>query len=105
MGSPREVFRVRRGKLYDVLNTSKPTLISLTEKAYAKNIIDKDTKIYIEEKLSANTLLDHIEMRVDLYPDTVFEIMGDQEYLKSTVKEMKIEIRQNGEQDRQPEGT
>ena len=109
MGSraPSEVFRVRRDKLYDVLNTSKPTLVSLTEKAYAKGIIDRNIKIYIVENLSANILLDHIEMGVDLCPDlqtTVFEIMGDQEYLQSTVDEMKFEIQRNVVQDRQHKG-
>ena len=74
-----------------MINVSKDSLQSFTQKLFSKNIIDRDTKISVTRKGSkegADTLLDHIEMLIEQNPDclhVVLELMEDDEYLRHIV--------------------
>ena len=78
----------------NVLNISKTTLISLTGKLFEDRIVDRATKIAVMSKggyEGADTLLDHVETRVDNNPEllhTVLEAMRELEALKDVVEQM-----------------
>ena len=80
-----------------MLNVSKDSLQSFTQKLFSKNIIYRDTKISVTRKCSkegADTLLDHIEMVIEQNPDclhVVLELMENDEYLRHIVKKIKDE--------------
>ena len=91
------MLREYHGEICDVLNVSKDSLLSFTQKLFAVNIIDRDTKISVTRtggKEGASILLDHIEMKVEQNPDclhVVLEIMENNEYLRHIVKKIKGE--------------
>ena len=92
-----DVLREYHGEISDVLNVSKDSLLSFTQKLFAVKIIDRDTKISVTRtggKEGAGILLDHIEMKVEQNPDClhlVLEIMENDEYLRHIVKKIKGE--------------
>ena len=92
-----DVLREYHGEICDVLNVSKDSLLSFTQKLFAVNIINRDTKISvtrIEGEEGADTLLDHIEIKVEQNPDclqVVLELMENDEYLRHIVKKIKDE--------------
>ena len=91
------VLRKYHGEICDVLNVSKDSLLSFTQKLFAMNIIDRDTKISVTRtggKEGVGILLDHIEMKVEQNPDyllVVLELMENDEYLCHIVKNIKGE--------------
>ena len=91
------MLREYHGEISDVLNVSKDSLLSFTQKLFAVNIIDRDTKISVTrtgDKEGACILLDHIEMKVEQNPDclhVVLELMENDEYLRHIVKKIKNE--------------
>ena len=86
------VLREYHGEICDVLNVSKDSLLSFTQKLFAVNIINRDTKISVTRtggKEGAGILLDHIEMKVEQNPDclqVVLKLMKNDEYLRHIVK-------------------
>ena len=84
-------------EICDVLNVSKDSLLSFTQKLFAVNIINRDTKISVTRiggKEGAGILLDHIEMKVEQNPDclqVVLKLMENDEYLRHIVKKIKGE--------------
>ena len=92
-----DVLREYHGEICDVLNVSKDSLLSFTQKLFSKNIIDRDTKICVTRtggKEGAGILLDHIEMKVEQNPDCLHEVlklMENDEYLRHIVKKIKGE--------------
>ena len=95
---PSDVFRKYHHRLCRLLHLHKQTFQSFVVAAFAKIIIDMDTKAAILDKsryLGADTLLDHIEIKIGADPGlftTVFEIMEQLEDLKSIAEEMKKEV-------------
>ena len=95
------MLREYHGEICDVLNVSKDSLLSFTQKLFAVNIINRDTKISVTRtggKEGADILLDHIEMKIEQKieqnPDclhVVLEIMENDEYLRHIVKKIKGE--------------
>ena len=79
----------------DVLSVSKPTLISLTGKLFAKHIIDRPTKTSVISKggyEGADALLDHVEMKVESNPHilpTILKAMKEHESLVDIVEQME----------------
>ena len=77
-----------------VLSVSKTTLISLTGKLFEVRIVDRATKIAVISKggyEGADTLLDHVEIRVDNNPQllhTVLEAMRELKALKDVVEQI-----------------
>ena len=95
--SRQNVLREYHGEISDVLNVSKDSLLSFTQKLFAVNIIDRNTKISVTRtggKEGAGILLDHIEIKVEQNPDclhVVLELMENDEYLCHIVKKIKGE--------------
>ena len=92
-----DVLRSNHAKLCKLLNTSKPTLLSLTTELYAKNIIDMNIKIDVRNKEGydgADILLTHVQMKIEQSPehlDTVQKAMENEQFLDEIVKKMKKE--------------
>ena len=92
-----DVLREYHGEISDVLNVSKDSLLSFTQKLFAVNIINRDTKISVTRtggKEGAGILLDHIEMKVEQNPDclhVVLKLMENDEYLRHIVRKIKGE--------------
>ena len=90
-----DVLVSHHDEMWKILNVSKITLLSLAVKLYAKRIIDIHTKSLVTTKggyEEANTLLDHIKLKVDSKPEilpTVFEAMREHETLKDIVEKME----------------
>ena len=91
------MLREYHGEICDVLNVSKDSLLSFTLQLFAVNIIDRDTKISVNRtggKEGADTLLDHIEVKIEQNPDclqVVLQLMENHEYLCNIVKKIKGE--------------
>ena len=92
-----DVFRSNHAELCELLNTSKPTLLMLTTKLYAKKIIDMKIKIDVLKEggfAGADILLTHVQMKIEQSPellDTVQKAMENEHYLDEIVKKMKKE--------------
>ena len=92
-----DVLREYHGEICDVLNVSEYSLLLFTQKLFARNIINRDTKISVTRtggKEGAGILLDHIEIKVEQNPDclhVVLELMENDEYLLHIVKKIKDE--------------
>ena len=75
-----------------MLIVNKSHLQQFAEKLYAKNVIDKATKILVTREEGANYLLDYITLKVQQNPPylrVVLELMENDEYLCDIVKKMK----------------
>ena len=92
-----DVLRSNYAELCELLNTSEPTLLSLTNKLYAKKIIDMKVKIDVRNKGGydgADILLTHVQMKIEQSPehlDTVQKAMENEQFLDEIVKKMKKE--------------
>ena len=93
-----DVLRENHGKICDALNVSEDSLQSFTLNLFGAGIIGKDTKISVIRtggKKGADTLLDHINLKVEHNPDclhVVLELMEKDEYLSHIAKKIKGEI-------------
>ena len=82
------------------LAASETTLDSLTGKLFQLRIVDRPTKIAVMSKggyKGADTLLDHVEMRVDNNPEvliTVFEAMRENTALKDITEQLERKTNQ-----------
>ena len=93
-----DVFRSNHAELCKLLNTSEPTLLSLTIELYSKSIIDTKIKIDVLKEgglAGADILLTHVQMKIEQSPaehlDTVQEAMENEQFLDEIVKKMKKE--------------
>ena len=87
-----DVLRKYHGDICHLLNVNKSHLQQFAEKLYAKNVIDKATKILVTCEEEANYLLDYITLKVQQNPAylrVVLELMENDEYLRDIVKKMK----------------
>ena len=94
------VLRSNHAKLCQLLNTSEPTLISLTTELYAKQIIGTNIKIDVLNKKGydgAEILLRHVQMNIEQSPEhlnTIQKAMENEQFLDEIVKKMKNESMQ-----------
>ena len=95
-----DVLRSNHAKLCQLLNTSEPTLLSLTTELYAKKIIGTNIKIDVLSKKGyngADILLTHVQMSIEQSPkqlDTIQKAMENEQFLDEIVKKMKKESMQ-----------
>ena len=100
MESPSDVLVSDHNDICKILDASETTLISLTGKLFQLRIVDRPTKIDIMSKggyIGADTLLDHVETRVDNNPQvliTVFEAMRENTALKDITEQLEKETKQ-----------
>ena len=92
-----DVLRLNHAELCKLLNTSKPTLLSLTIELYSKRIIDTKVKTDVLDKggfAGADILLAHVQTKIEQSPehlDTVQKAMENEQFLDEIVKKMKKE--------------
>ena len=90
-------MRSHLADLCKLLNISEPTLLSLTNELYSKNVIDRDVKIEVIRKggsIGADILLTHVEMMIKQNPehrDVVQKAMEKQQFLHEITEKMKRE--------------
>ena len=93
----RNVFRSNHAELCKLLNTSKPTLLSLTIELYSKSIIDTKIKMDVLKEgglAGADILLTHVQTKIEQNPehlDTVQKAMENEQFLDEIMKKMKKE--------------
>ena len=94
------VLRSNHAKLCELLNTSEPTLLSLTTELYAQNIISRNIKIDVHNNkgyIGADILLTHVQMKIEQcseHLDTIQKAMENEQFLDEIVKKMKKESMQ-----------
>ena len=82
------------------MDASETTLNSLTGKLFQLQIVDRPTKIDVMSKggyKGADTLLDHVETRVNNNPQIlidVFEAMRENTALKDITEQLEMETKQ-----------
>ena len=97
---PSEALVSHHNDICKILDASETTLISLTGKLFQLRIVDRPTKIYVTSKggyKGADTLLDHVETRVDNNPQiliTVLEAMRENTALKDITEQLETETKQ-----------
>ena len=94
-----DILRSHVADLCRLLNISEPTLLSLTNELYSKNVIDSDVKIEVIRKggsIGANILLTHVEMKIKQnseHRDVVQKAMEKEQFLHEITQKMKRESR------------
>ena len=94
-----DVLRSHLADLCKLLNISEPTLLSLTNELYSKNVIDRDVKIEVIRKggsIGADILLTHVEMKIKQNPehrDVVQKAMEKEHFLHEITQKIKRESR------------
>ena len=94
------VLRSNHAKLCQLLNTSEPTLLSLTTELYAQNIISMNIKIDVRNNKGyngADILLTHVQMKIEHsseHLDTIQKAMENEQFLHEIVSKMKKESMQ-----------
>ena len=91
------MLRSNHATLCRLLNSSEPTLISLTAELYAKGIIGTDIKIDVRNKggfAGADILLTHVQMKIEQTPEhihIILKAMENEQFLDEIVKKMRKE--------------
>ena len=94
-----DILRSHVADLCRLLNISEPTLLSLTNELYSKNVIDSDVKIEVIRKggsIGANILLTHVEMKIKQnseHRNVVQKAMEKEQFLHEITQKMKRESR------------
>ena len=96
------VIRDHYSSLCTVLSTSKETLDSLVVKLYSERLISMQTKTSVMQEggqKGANSLLDHIVLKMQLNPANILriiEVMNSIELVSDVVQQMGV-LKVNGD--------
>ena len=97
---PSEIIRKHSVDMFNILSSSKETLLSLTVKLYQRKLIDRHTKTILSSpstspQQASIALLDYLELKIEQsvrYFSDLLNVLRTEEIMKDLVEKFEAEI-------------